>query len=114
MCSHWGAFVCIGVHLFALGCMCLHWGACICIGVHLFALFELGCICLPWGAFVCNGVQHVGTNRLVTVTSILKRFHFEKIPFSHHIKGSWLSIPGNVGARFWWRDVLPHTNQLGF
>ena len=24
-----------------------------------------------------------------------------------------LSIPGKVGASFWWRDALPHTNQLG-
>ena len=24
-----------------------------------------------------------------------------------------LSIPGKIGARFWWRDALPHTNQLG-
>ena len=24
-----------------------------------------------------------------------------------------LSIHGNVGASFWWRGVLPHTNQLG-
>ena len=23
------------------------------------------------------------------------------------------SIHGNVGASFWWRDALPHTNQLG-
>ena len=24
-----------------------------------------------------------------------------------------MSIPGNVGASFWWRNALPHTNQLG-
>ena len=24
-----------------------------------------------------------------------------------------LSIHGNIGASFWWRDALPHTNQLG-
>ena len=25
-----------------------------------------------------------------------------------------LSIHGNIGASFWWRDAFPHTNQLGF
>ena len=33
---------------------------------------------------------------------------------SHLVTIRQLSIPGKVGASFWWGDALPHTNQLGF